>query len=129
MVGHLRSLRDEGKHSATIVPVNVGEASTRPARFPRLRDQMWWEVGRDLSMSGGWDLSAVDDATIAQLLAPKYGLDASGRIKVEPKDETRKRLGRSPDDADALLLAYYAGSGTGAAFLDAWSRMAAEHAA
>ncbi len=126
VVGHLRSLRDEGKHGAAIVPVNVGEKSTKLARFPKLRDQIWWEVGRDLSMSGGWDLSEADDATVAQLLAPKYGLDASGRIKVEPKDETRKRLGRSPDDADALLLAYYTGSGTGAAFLEAWERMAGQ---
>jgi hypothetical protein len=31
-----------------------------------------------------------------------------GRIKVEPKPETRARFGHSPDDADALLLAFYA---------------------
>jgi hypothetical protein len=125
VVGHLRSLRSEGHHKAVIVPVNVGEASTRPKRFPRLRDQLWWEVGRELSMTGGWDLSEVDDGTVAQLLAPKYALDASGRVKVEPKDETRERLGRSPDDADALLLAYHTGSGRGAAFEEAWRQMAA----
>lgn len=107
----LTELGREGKHTARIEAVNVGRASTKPAKFPRLRDQLWWEVGRELSETGGWDLSAVDDATIAQLTAPKYGIDSSGRVKVEDKDETRKRIGRSPDWADALLLAFYTRGG------------------
>ena len=32
---------------------------------------------------------------------------ARPRVKVEPKTDTRLRLGRSPGDADALLLAFY----------------------
>ena len=39
--------------------------------------------------------------------APRYAIDSSGRVKVEPKADTRLRLGRSPDDADALLPAFY----------------------
>jgi hypothetical protein len=89
-----------------VVGVNVGEASTDPARFPKLRDQIWWEVGRELSQSGGWDLSELDDETIGQLIAPRWSPDSSGRVKVEPKEKTRERIGRSPDDADALLLAF-----------------------
>jgi len=89
------------------VPVNVGSASSQPYRFPRLRDQIWWEVGRRLTEDGAWDLSKLPDSTLTQLASPRYALDASGRVKVEPKDETRKRLGRSPDEADALLLAFY----------------------
>ena len=46
---------------------------------------------------------------MGQLVAPKYHHDSSGRVVVEKKDETRKRLGRSPDNADALLLAFYRG--------------------
>lgn len=103
----LRELGTTGKHDAHILGVMVGSASTKPERFPRLRDQIWWEVGRLLSEDGGWDLSEIDDRTVAQLTAPQYSLDSSGRIKVEKKEETKKRLGRSPDDADALLLAFY----------------------
>ena len=44
-------------------------------------------------------------------MAPKWEPDPAGRIKVEPKDETKERLGRSPDDADALLLAFHGGGG------------------
>jgi hypothetical protein len=122
VAGHLRDKRKEGVHDAEIISVNVGEGSTDPKRFPKLRDQIWWEVGRELCEDGAWDLSTMEDGedTVAQLIAPKYDLDSSGRIKVEPKDETRKRIGRSPDDADALLLAFYGGKGNAIdTFMDA----------
>ncbi len=110
----LVQMRAEGKHNAQIVGVMVGAASRRPDRYPKLRDQIWWEVGRLMSENNAWDLSALDDATIAQLTAPKHSPDASGRVKVERKDDTKKRLGRSPDDADALLLAFYNGGASSA---------------
>lgn len=90
-----------------IVRVNVAESPQDRERFHNLRDEIWWDVGRELSRLNRWDLSAVDDDTVAQLVAPKYSIKANGLIKVEPKDEVRKRLGRSPDDADALLMAFY----------------------
>lgn len=113
VVGRLRELRvkdDDGErgHGAEVVGVNVGEASTDPKRFPKLRDQLWWEIGRELSRQQAWDLSAVDERTVAQLIAPTWKPDSSGRHQVEKKADTIKRLKRSPDDADALLLAYYA---------------------
>jgi hypothetical protein len=107
IAGRLEELREEGGHDAEIVAVNVGDAARDPTRFPRVRDELWWEVGRELSRTSGWDLRAVDDTTVGQLIAPHYAPDSSGRIKVEPKADTRARLGRSPDDADALLLAFY----------------------
>lgn len=113
VAGWLEAQRRTGVHAAKIVKVNVGAGSTQPKRFPRLRDQIWWEIGRELCEDDGWNLAQIDDDTAAQLLAPKYNLDASGRIKVEQKDETRSRIGRSPDDADALLLAYYVGRRAG----------------
>jgi hypothetical protein len=106
--GRLRELGEQGAHNAQIIGVNVGEAPRDPTHFVRCRDQIWWEIGRELSRTQGWDLRGVDDTTIAQLIAPKYAPDSAGRTKVERKDDTRARLGRSPDDADALLLAFYA---------------------
>lgn len=105
--GRLEELHREGRHQATVYGVNVGQASTAPDKFPKLRDQLWWEVGRELSRTHGWDLAGVDETTVAQLIAPTYTRDSSGRIQVERKLDTRKRLKRSPDDADSLLLAYY----------------------
>jgi hypothetical protein len=85
----------------------VGEKSSNPARFPKLRDQIWWEVGRQLSQDKAWDLRDAGERTIAQLTSPQFTRDSAGRIKIESKDDTRKRIRRSPDDADALLLAFY----------------------
>jgi hypothetical protein len=105
--GRLEELYREGKHGAQVVGVNVGQESSDSARFPKLRDQLWWEVGRELIQSKAVDLSALDDVTVAQLIAPLWKPDSAGRIQVEKKADTKKRIHRSPDDADAWLLAYY----------------------
>lgn len=107
--GRLVELQQEGKLGSDIVitAVNVGERSSDPTKFPLLRDQLWWEVGRELSRLNAWDLATCDDKVIAQLCAPKFTRLTNGMIKVEPKAETKKRILRSPDDADALLLAYF----------------------
>jgi hypothetical protein len=107
VVGRLEELREQGAHHCEVIGVNVGDSPHDPSRFVKLRDEIWWTVGRDLTRSLAWDLRGVDDATVGQLIAPKYGVDSAGRIKVERKEETRKRIGRSPDRADALLLAFY----------------------
>lgn len=111
IVGRIRELGNDGAHNAEVIGVNVAESSTQPHRFQNLRSQIWWEIGRKLSDDLGWDLSALDEKNrerfVSQLTAPKYRHDSSGRIVVERKDETRARIKRSPDDADAMLLAYY----------------------
>lgn len=43
----------------------------------------------------------------AELLATEYSLTSDSRLKVRPKSEIRERLGRSPDRADALAMAFY----------------------
>lgn len=116
VVGSLREKQSQGLHRAQVVGVNVSEASSNPARFKNLRSQLWWEVGRQLSEDLAWDMSglAEDDKErlVSQLTAPKYTTDSSGRTVVEPKEETKKRIGRSPDNADSLLLAFYKGPQT-----------------
>jgi hypothetical protein len=71
-----------------------------------------------LSYTGGWDLSNLPDSTINQLCAPTYDLDSHGHIKVEQKKDTRERLRRSPDEADALLLAFYTATGSATWFFE-----------
>lgn len=119
VIGELRNMASRGLHKARIIDVNVGEKSTDPDKFANLRAEIWWEIGRLLSERHGWDLSRMDnaDATIAQLLEPRWSTDAAGRIIVEKKGEIIKRLGRSPDNADALLLAFYRGQRPNVRFL------------
>jgi hypothetical protein len=109
LIGELRNMHSDGLHTARVVAVNVAERAHDEVRFANLRAQIWWEIGRGNSERRLWDLSTMDnaDTTCAQLLAPRWTTDTKGRILIEPKDEVIKRLGRSPDNADALLLAYY----------------------
>ncbi len=41
-----------------------------------------------------------------ELTLPKYTFTSTGKLKVEGKDEMRKRLPRSPDVADAFCLTF-----------------------
>ena len=109
VIGELRNASGRGEHKAHVIGVNVAEAASRSDKYMNLRAELWWELGRGLSESGGWHLAEMDnaDTTVAQLLEPRWDVDPKGRVRVEPKDEIRKRLGRSPDNADALLLAFY----------------------
>ena len=106
VVGRLVEQRE--LHGAEIVPVNTGRKSTRPDRFPKLRDEIWWDF-RIALQDQAFDLTEMDEQTVGQLIAPKFKHDSMGRRKVESKDDTKKRLGRSPDQGDACLMAYYDG--------------------
>lgn len=98
-------------HRAEVVPVNFAETPSDPRRFLNRRAELWW-LGRELSRLRAWDVGTaedglVDDDTVAELTEPHYEIvDSSGKIKIEPKDQVIKRLGRSPDSAEALLLAF-----------------------
>lgn len=97
-------------HSAEVVGINFAEASSQPDRFINLRAEVYWLIGREFSRLGKWDLSEVDDEVFAELTTPGYKImDSKGKVKIQAKDEIRQILGRSPDRADALLLAFAGG--------------------
>ena len=93
-----------------VYAIGAGTRANREDLYPRKRDELWFEVA-ERARSGGVYLGALDRATRRrlkqQLMAPAWDLDAQGRRKVEPKDKTKEKIGRSPDDADAFLLSYY----------------------
>lgn len=88
--------------------VNVGEAAAiDERRFMRLRDELWFRVrdwfdARDVTIPQ-------DDALVAELVAPKYKIESSGKLKVESKDDMKKRGVRSPNKADSLCLTFAGG--------------------
>ena len=116
VAGILEAWASEGLHGAKIIRVNVAENPYRPDnpkaqwRPWRKRDELWLN-GRELLTpdSAGipaWRLD-VDTRTAAQLTAPKYSTNASGRTVVESKKDMKARGVKSPDRAEALLLAVY----------------------
>jgi hypothetical protein len=42
----------------------------------------------------------------AELAAIEWTVTSTGKIHIEPKEDIKKRLGHSPDHADALALTY-----------------------
>lgn len=73
--------------------------------FANLKAQMWWKLREDV-LAG--EIRIPDDETLIQdLLAVRYFVRGERKIAVETKDELRKRIGRSTDFADALVIANF----------------------
>jgi hypothetical protein len=88
--------------------VNVAEAPSVSGRYDRLRDELWWKArgwfeSRDSTMPDDQDL-------LAELSLVKYGFTPVGQIKIEAKDEIKKRIAQSPDLADAFCLTFAGGT-------------------
>lgn len=92
-------LREAGQK---VTAFNGAEKPLDEDHYPNARCELWFQAGARLCES---DLDP-DDQLAADLAAPRYKLDSAGRRKVEPKEDTKKRLGRSPDRADSALLTY-----------------------
>lgn len=85
----------------SVVPV----AFDRPANDPRYANKRaeCWMLMADW-VKGGGCLPNVP-GLIAELTSPTYFFN-SGKFQLEAKDQIKKRLGKSPDLADALALTY-----------------------
>ncbi len=91
------------------VPINVARASDEPDDFPNLRSQIFFGLGAFCRDGGALP---PDPGLKAAILAHTYAFDERGRRKVVSKDVVKKKLERSPDDADACaIFAYRARSG------------------
>lgn len=123
-VGHglatkLEGLRRAGQHKARIARFNSSEAGrkTTPTTqgFRNKRDQLWWDVGRNLVDAGTVDMRSLSlegnegEKVMVELAESEWGIDTKGRIVIEPKADVSARLGHSPDDADALLMSFWGG--------------------
>jgi len=86
-----------------IIRVNFSGSSSDSSKYPVLRDELWFSGRKSLLLGALYP----DPKAESELIAPTYELDAQGRNKVEKKRDTKKRLGRSPDRADSVLLAQY----------------------
>lgn len=106
-----RIKRGDVQHPCDVHVVIVSEKATDERKYKNLRAQLWWEVGREQCQRREWDLSQMEDPggkTREQLLIPRWFPDLKDRVQIESKDDIRSRTGgESPDDADALLLAYH----------------------
>lgn len=69
-------------------------------RFKNLRAQMWWQMRQDLHHGR---IALPDDAELFADLTAVHWETRDGVIRMEPKEDVRTRLGRSPDKGDAAV--------------------------
>ena len=110
----LAELRRPGRIRPTIEGVDVSAAA--PPKAPtddmqayRLRDYLWLQTAAWLREAepvfGAEDRQACEDLA-GELTAVHYKLTSDGALQVESKEEMKKRLGHSPDLADALCVTF-----------------------
>jgi hypothetical protein len=120
-------LRELGK---PVIEVNFGSAAPsrkrhqaerddspgqkgQSAQAKLIRDLIWLEMADWFQYEeptfAGADKQIAEDLA-GEVSTVKYRLDSSGKLQIEPKDETKKRLGFSPDIADSLACTFHPGT-------------------
>ncbi|MES2156066.1 MAG: hypothetical protein V4510_13110, partial [bacterium] len=92
------------------IPVSAAGAATYKDEYPNRRSELWFAMA-DRARQGNLSLARlpqdVRNRLRQQAMAPKWKMDGQGRRVVEKKEDTKKELGRSPDDMDGANLAYF----------------------
>lgn len=105
----LREVKLEQKLSRLeIVPINFG------GKLPDEKSEIYfddlptymWAVVRD-ALTQGELILPNDNELVAQLSTRKYWITSKGKIKIEQKEDMKKRGLSSPDRADAVVLSCY----------------------
>lgn len=85
-----------------VMAVNFGSKATEEDRYVNKRSECWGEMGE-------WIKNGTipeGDEWLADVTSTAFKYDSRGRIKLEPKEDVKKLLGKSPDLADALALTF-----------------------
>lgn len=89
---------------ANVFGAGAGERALDDDKYFNRRAEMFHGIKEWLS--DGADLPK-DEAIATDISSLKYTYDSKGRLKLESKDDAKKRGVRSPDLADALALTFY----------------------
>ena len=113
VVDRLRQMKREGSVIADVVAFTASERSDRrdlsgSFRFRNDRAAAWWHLRELLDPARGSDVCLpYDDQLLADLTTPQWYMHQGSILTVEPKEDIRKRLGRSPDVGDACVMAFW----------------------
>ncbi len=94
------------------VKKSMARTADKQLTFKNVRTEAYWRFREALNpdQRGGSPIALPDDKQLlADLTAPHYTVVANG-IEIEPKDKLVKRLGRSPDRGDAVVMAWWGGA-------------------
>lgn len=97
------------KEEYNFVPMNPSCTPREPEKYRNVRSELWF-TAQERANEGRIDVSRLTPSSRkllqTQLMAPIWKPDSQGRLVVEEKEDTKKVLKRSPDDADAFNLAF-----------------------
>lgn len=83
--------------------VNFGEKAINDDRYSNKRAEMWGEACDWIK----GQVELINDEELADdLCSVNKDYDSKGRLRLEPKDKVKERIGRSPDKADAFVLTF-----------------------
>jgi hypothetical protein len=109
---HLRANGVENCTGYMGVKPSVRRTRDNQLKFTNARTQAYWQFREalDPDQEGGSSIALqADRELMADLCAPRFDVISRG-IKVESKEDVLKRLGRSPDKGDAVVMAWYSGA-------------------
>jgi hypothetical protein len=84
--------------------VNVAERANDSERYRNRKAELLWDLRQ--RFEAGAVAGLIDETTIGQLAGLRYRHDPRGRVEIESKDEASRRGVRSPDRAEAVMLAF-----------------------
>ena len=115
--GTYARVREEGLRveAFTAGKKSLRRDATNEYGYANLRSEAWWSLREllDPTQPGGSDVCLPpDDELTGDLTAPHWRILSGAKIQVESKDDIRKRIGRSPDRGDAVVMALWRSAGT-----------------
>jgi hypothetical protein len=113
-----------------VIPMNGGAGSEGKDKsgmpFANKRAEWYWTMREDLDPTSGADVCLPPHPEVLGDLAAPRWKPVGGKIQIEPKDDIKKRIGRSPDVGDTIVNAHGRGSMTdGSAVLGFYKSFAA----
>lgn len=110
VIATLKRMSIDGK-PVRVVPVNVSSRAMKREDYFNLRAELYFRV-RDFVRTGQLPPATPTDDKLRQDLTDIRVDFSTGRALIEPKDQIRKRLKRSPDRSDALAMTFAQEMGT-----------------
>jgi hypothetical protein len=105
--GHLsRQLPEDAIVGFMGINPSMARSANGIESFANKRAEVWWRFREALDPDTGADVALPPDPELAAELAMPRRVPEKREIQVESKEQIRKRLGRSPDKADAVVMAW-----------------------
>ena len=101
--------------------INVGESPAIKGQYMNLRAELWgkakgWLEKRDCKLPR-------DEQLVNELSSPRYSFMSNGKLKLESKDDMKRRGIASPDRADAFVLTFASDAATASgAYNPTWQK-------